>query len=80
MAPLPLIKIGAVLWKEVSKPLAAQIKLFANSHPSVRRLAMGDCPREAVAAARRLGLPVSTREVNKYQSFSCTVGRELWSA
>jgi hypothetical protein len=41
MAPLPLIKIGAVLWKELSKPLAVQIKLFANTHPIVRRLAMG---------------------------------------
>jgi optic atrophy 3 protein len=26
MAPLPLIKIGAVLFKEISKPVAASIK------------------------------------------------------
>ncbi len=40
MAPLPLIKVGAVLWKELSKPLAAYIKQYAQTHPLVRRLAM----------------------------------------
>jgi len=41
MAPaLPLIKIGAVLFKEVSKPIAAYIKREAVQHPLLRRIAM----------------------------------------
>ena len=39
MAPLPLIKIFAVVFKEVSKPLAASIKLHAQTHPRARALA-----------------------------------------
>jgi uncharacterized membrane protein YgcG len=39
MAPLPLIKIGAVLFKEVSKPLAAGVKRQATEHPGLRRVA-----------------------------------------
>lgn len=40
MAPLPLIKIFAVLFKEVSKPLAARLKHQAAEHPTFRYHAM----------------------------------------
>lgn len=40
MAPLPLIKIFAVLFKELSKPLAASLKNYAASHPAFRALAL----------------------------------------
>ena len=40
MAPLPLLKIAAVLWKEVSKPLAAYIKKEAHLHPTLRTFSM----------------------------------------
>ena len=41
MAPLPLIKIAAVLFKEVSKPLATKLKAAASEHPRLRGLAIG---------------------------------------
>ncbi len=40
MAPLPLLKIGAVLFKEISKPIAAYIKREAVQHPLLRQVAM----------------------------------------
>jgi hypothetical protein len=40
MAPLPFIKIFAVLFKEVSKPLASSIKNFAKTHPTFRGFAL----------------------------------------
>jgi hypothetical protein len=40
MAPLPLLKIFAVLFKEVSKPLAAGIKNYAKGHPAFRGFAL----------------------------------------
>lgn len=40
MAPLPLFKIFAVLFKEVSKPLAASLKRYASEHPALRDAAM----------------------------------------
>jgi hypothetical protein len=39
MAPLPLIKIGMVLFKEISKPIAAAMKRQAMEHPHLRRFA-----------------------------------------
>lgn len=41
MAPLPLIKIGAVLFKEISKPIANSLKAHAHSHPRFRAFALG---------------------------------------
>jgi hypothetical protein len=38
MAPLPLIKIVAVLFKEVSKPIAAYVKKSAVDHPQFKRV------------------------------------------
>ena len=38
MAPLPVIKIFAVLFKELSKPLAAGIKAHLQTHPRARAL------------------------------------------
>ncbi len=46
----------------------------------VRWLAMEGCAPEVVAAALGLGLPATTAHVGNYGAFSCTVGRELWSA
>ena len=40
MAPLPFIKLAAVLLKEVSKPLAAEIKRKAQEHAYAKRLAI----------------------------------------
>jgi hypothetical protein len=40
MAPLPLIKIFAVLFKEVSKPIASGIKNYAKTHPVFRAFAL----------------------------------------
>jgi hypothetical protein len=83
MAPIPLIKIGAVLWKEVSKPLAVQIKHYAQHHPLVRRLAMGlgrfhehaSQQLESVWAGK--GLVRALRPVSESSAFS--VGTDLLS-
>jgi hypothetical protein len=40
MAPLPFIKIFAVIFKELSKPLAASIKSYAKAHPTFRGFAL----------------------------------------
>jgi hypothetical protein len=40
MAPLPLFKLFAVLFKEISKPLAAEIKRRAHEHATMKRYAM----------------------------------------
>jgi hypothetical protein len=40
MAPLPLIKIFAVLFKEVAKPVASSLKKQAHEHPTVKQFAM----------------------------------------
>jgi hypothetical protein len=40
MAPLPLFKLFAVLFKEISKPLAAEIKRRSQEHPKMKRYAM----------------------------------------
>lgn len=40
MAPLPLFKIFAVLFKEVSKPLAASLKRYASEHAMLRDAAI----------------------------------------
>lgn len=40
MAPLPVIKLAAVLLKEVSKPLAAEIKRRAQEHAAAKRVAI----------------------------------------
>ena len=83
MAPLPLIKIGAVLWKELAKPLAVQIKLVANSHPSVRRLAMGlgraheQASQQLESAWAGKGLLRALKPVS--ESTAYTVGADLLS-
>ena len=38
MAPLPLIKVAAILFKEISKPLAVAIRAYLLEHPRPRRL------------------------------------------
>lgn len=40
MAPLPLIKIAAVFFKEISKPIAASLKAHAHTHPRFRGFAI----------------------------------------
>jgi hypothetical protein len=40
MAPLPLIKVGAVLFKELAKPIAARIKHQAQNHERFRLVTM----------------------------------------
>lgn len=40
MAPLPLLKIFAVLFKEISKPIASSIKRQAVDHPQFKALTM----------------------------------------
>lgn len=37
MAPLPLFKLGALLVRTLSKPLAKRIKLQAANHPSISK-------------------------------------------
>ena len=37
MAPLPLFKLAAVLLKELSKPLAAEVKRRTQEHPGAKR-------------------------------------------
>ena len=83
MAPLPLIKIGAVLWKELSKPLAAQIKLYAQTHPRFRAAAMS-LGRAHELASQRVesawagrGLLPAPRPVGDSTAF--TVGTDLLS-
>jgi hypothetical protein len=83
MAPLPLIKIGAVLWKEISKPLASKIKEYATSHPFVRTLAMS-LGRMHEQASQQLesmwagrGFVRSLRPVSESTAFS--VGTDLLS-
>jgi len=40
MAGLPFLKIFAILFKEVAKPLAARVKHFSQNHAEARRLAI----------------------------------------
>jgi hypothetical protein len=46
----------------------------------VRRLSMLGCAPELVAAALDQGLPATDTWEGSFNSFSCTVGGELWSA
>ena len=84
MAPLPLLKIVAVLLKEISKPIAASIKRHAVTHPAFRTFTMslgrsyeaGTQRVEALFAGRRLsGAP--TRDINDQHAL--TVGADLVS-
>jgi hypothetical protein len=83
MAPLPLIKIGAVLWKELSKPLAAQIKLLATSRPLLRRMAMGlgrlheQASQQLESAWAGKGFLRALKPVSESSAF--TVGTDLLS-
>ena len=40
MAPLPLIKLAAVLFKELAKPLAGRAKTYAREHPQFKGATM----------------------------------------
>ena len=80
MAPLPVIKIFAVLFKEVSKPLAAYVRHQALAHPAARRLATS-LGRQWESASQRLAFAMEGNKLATAKpvtdSHALSVGAEL---
>ena len=80
MAPLPFIKIFAVVFKELSKPLAASIKSHAQTHPRARALAT-TLGRAYETASQRLTLSLEGNKLATAKpvtdSHALSVGAEL---
>lgn len=80
MAPLPVIKIFAVLFKEISKPLASYIRSQSLAHPIARRLATG-LGRHWESASQRLAFAMEGNKLATVKpvtdSHALSVGAEL---
>lgn len=80
MAPLPFIKIFAVLFKEISKPLASYIRSQSLAHPVARRLATG-LGRHWESASQRLAFAMEGNKLATVKpvtdSHALSVGAEL---
>lgn len=80
MAPLPVIKIFAVLFKEISKPLASYIRSQSLAHPLARRLATG-LGRHWENASQRLAFAMEGNKLATVKpvtdSHALSVGAEL---
>jgi uncharacterized membrane protein YeiB len=82
MAALPLAKIFIVLFKEAAKPVAAQLREYATSHPVARRAAMA-VGRSREQLAQRVEVAFAGHAVKSLKPISdahaLTVGADVVS-